>query len=252
MGRGASSLRNRAITELTDNDKAFIRSCLIYEDEAILAFNKPSGLPVQTRQIEDRTLDHLLWAFARSNGKRPRLVHRLDAETSGVILAARTQPAAAHLSQSFEHRLIQKTYLAICHGVPRLAEGVITKPIRSERQSDGRTLSVVATRKEQGKPSETRWKWVASSYAGTHSLIECQPLTGRMHQIRVHLAGFGLPIVGDPTYGASTKNEEGRLMLHAAGLSGPHPNGMDVNLHAPLPKDMQDTLGRLEVDWTPA
>src|ERR1700709_982749 len=90
-------------------DRDFVRSLVLYEDGAIAAFNKPSGLPVQTRNPDDRTLDMLLAAFAKSNGKRPRLVHRLDAQTSGVIIAGKTQPAAAALSAAFAERDVQKT-----------------------------------------------------------------------------------------------------------------------------------------------
>ena len=114
--------RNYESLPVSDDDAAFVRGLVIHEDSGMLAFNKPSGLPVQTRNVEDRTLDRLMAAFARSNGKRPRLVHRLDAQTSGVIVAAKTQPAAAALSQSFADRLVDKTYLAVVTGSP-LPEG---------------------------------------------------------------------------------------------------------------------------------
>ena len=115
--------RNYESLPVSEDDAAFVRGFVIHEDSGIIAFNKPSGLPVQTRNVEDRTLDRLMAAFARSNGKRPRLVHRLDAPTSGVIVAAKTQPAAAALSQSFADRLVDKTYLAVVTGSP-LPEGV--------------------------------------------------------------------------------------------------------------------------------
>src|SRR6185436_16192616 len=101
---------------VSEEDRTFVRGLVIHEDAAVLAFDKPAGLPVQTRNPADRTLDGLLAAFARSNGKRPRLVHRLDAQTSGVIVAAKTQPAAAALSQAFATRDVSKTYLAIVRG----------------------------------------------------------------------------------------------------------------------------------------
>src|SRR5262249_3393992 len=95
---GRMPRRNYEQQQISDEDRAFVRSLVIHEDAAVLAFDKPSGLPVQTRNPDDRTLDRLMAAFAKSNGKRPRLVHRLDAQTSGVIVAAKTQPAAAALS----------------------------------------------------------------------------------------------------------------------------------------------------------
>ena len=109
--------RNRDIPTLSAEAAAFARSLLIHEDAAILAFNKPSGLASQGGGGVGQSLDDLLWAFAKSNGKRPRLVHRLDLGTSGVIIAARTQPAAAFLSQAFAGRDTQKTYLALVQGI---------------------------------------------------------------------------------------------------------------------------------------
>ena len=109
--------RNYEARPVSAEDAAFVRSLVIHQDAAILALNKPAGLPVQTRNPDDRTLDALMAAFARSNGKRPRLVHRLDAQTSGVIVAAVTQPAAAALSAAFAGRQVAKTYLALVAGV---------------------------------------------------------------------------------------------------------------------------------------
>ncbi|MEQ1783171.1 MAG: pseudouridine synthase, partial [Hyphomonadaceae bacterium] len=114
--------RNYEALPVSEEDAAYVRALVIHEDSGVLAFNKPAGLPVQTRNPDDRTLDRLLAAFARSNGKRPRLVHRLDAQTSGVIVACKTQPAAAALSEAFAERLVSKTYYAIVTGSP-LAEG---------------------------------------------------------------------------------------------------------------------------------
>jgi len=101
--------RNRDIPLISEMDQAFVRGLLMGETADVLAFNKPSGLPSQTRGNRARNLDHLLWAFARSNGKRPRLIHRLDAGTSGVIIAAKTKPAAARLSEAFAGRDVEKT-----------------------------------------------------------------------------------------------------------------------------------------------
>src|SRR5687767_8099720 len=108
---------------ISEADRDFVRGLVIHNDPAILAFDKPSGLPVQTRNPDDRTLDMLLAAFAKSNGKRPRLVHRLDAQTSGVIVAGKTQPAAAALSAAFAGRDVTKTYLALVTGSAPDPEG---------------------------------------------------------------------------------------------------------------------------------
>ena len=220
--------RNRPIPHITVADKGFVRPLIIHEDAAMLAFNKPSGLPSQVRGNRARNLDHLLWAFAKSNGKRPRLVHRLDAGTSGVILAGRTQPASVALSRAFEAREMRKTYLALVGGAfPDGETGTIDASI-ARIEIDGR-MQVVAGHPE-GKPALTRWRVLARS--GDTTLLMLQPETGRIHQIRVHLAHLACPILGDRIYGGAAAP---RLMLHAAALAGPHPDGGDFDIAAPLP-----------------
>lgn len=238
--------RNYEAQEISEADRAFVRGLVIHDDAAVLAFNKPSGLPVQTRNPDDRTLDALMAAFAKSNGKRPRLVHRLDAQTSGVIVAAKTQPAAAALSQAFADRMVDKTYLAVVTGSP-FAPGetefsmalsrYIARPglelMRAARPGDQKSQSAV-----------TRWRVLASS--GNNHLLSVDPQTGRMHQIRVHLSIEGRPILGDPYYGgAGTLKGEPvpRLMLHAARLEIPHPTaGGRVVINAPPPADFLAVL----------
>ncbi len=225
-------MRNRPIPHISEADKAYIRDLLIYEDDDVLAFNKPSGLPSQVRGNRARNLDHLLWAFAKSNGKRPRLVHRLDAGTSGVILAAKTQPAAAKLSEAFATRSAKKTYLAIaCGRLPDKSSGVFDAPIA--RIETDRGSQIIAGQAE-GKPAQTRWRILAR--AETHALFVLEPKSGRMHQIRVHLAHAGCPILGDHIYG--DRGSAPRLMLHAASIELPHPNGEGMlRISAPAPED---------------
>ena len=216
---------------------------LLEQDDQILAFNKPSGLPCQTRKPDDRTLDKLLWAFAKSNGKRPRLVHRIDGETSGVVIAARTQPAAAALSGSFENRAMRKTYLAIVEGDARRLSRV-DSPVGTFRRTDGAIIAGIG-----GKPGVKDTKEAITRFhcvlAGDQvSLIECRPETGRMHQIRIHLAHAGHPILGDEMYGA-TKTAP-RVMLHAARLEGPHPLGGVFDYSAPYPEDFEAMIGQLD------
>ncbi|MAP93715.1 MAG: RNA pseudouridine synthase [Ponticaulis sp.] len=233
-------MRNRDIVWISDEDKAFVRSFLIDEDDDMLAFNKPAGLPCQTRSADDHTLDKLLWAFAKSNGKRPHLVHRIDAETSGLVIAARTKPAAAALSKAFEDRLIKKTYLAIVSGdASRVTR--VESPIGSIRTSDGALISGIGGTPgvKDPKPALTRFNCISTD--GQKSLIECRPETGRMHQIRLHLAHSGHAILGDTQYG----NGEGapRLMLHALRLQGPHPIGGGFDYSAPVPDDFEALSG---------
>lgn len=221
--------RNRPIAHISEEDKAYIKSLVIFEDARVLAFNKPSGLPSQVRGNKARNLDHLLWAFAKSNGKRPRLVHRLDAGTSGVIIAGKTKPAAAALSQSLERRTAKKTYLAVVGGaLPEDNRGVIDVPIA--RVETDRGTQIVAGH-AQGKSALTHWQILER--ADGKALMELRPKTGRMHQLRVHLAYFGCPILGDRIYGEAASAT--RLMLHALQLELPHPSGGEITLKAPAP-----------------
>lgn len=230
--------RNRPIPNVKPEDRVFIRSLLIYEDDKVLAFNKPAGLAVQIAGGRGRSLDFLLWAFAKSNGKRPRLVHRLDSGTSGVLVVARTQPAAAQLSEEFAKRRARKTYLALVSGeLPDADEGVIDTALQKvPSDRGGREKMVPAEIGTKGAlPAQTHWRILSRN--GVHALVEAKPVTGRMHQIRAHLAALGCPILGDRIYG-SGKLSAPRLMLHAARLAIMHPDGQEMELAAPPPEDM--------------
>lgn len=229
-------MKNREIVWLSDEDKEFIRYFLIEEDEEILAFNKPAGLACQTRNPKDRTLDKLLWAFAKSNGKRPRLVHRIDAETTGVVIVAKTQPSAAALSKAFEGRQIKKTYLALVQG----DASKVTRcdsPIGTVRTPEGATFSGIGGKPGVKDVKDALTKFNCVSAGSEFSLVECRPETGRMHQIRVHLAHLGHPILGDGLYGEA--GNAPRLMLHALRLQGPHPWGGQFDYSAPVPDDFE-------------
>ncbi len=236
-------------------DKLFAQGLVIHEDAAVIAFNKPSGLPVQTRNPDDRTLDGLLAAFARSNGKRPRLVHRLDAQTSGVIVAAKTQPAAAFLSAAFAGRDVEKRYLAIVSGAPLDTEhGEIDVPLARYRPRPELEL-MRAARPGDDKPQAALTHWRVLGESGAATLVELSPKTGRMHQLRAHLSHLGRPILGDPYYGGAgslTGEAIPRLMLHAQNLSLPHPDGSRLTLTAPPPEDFAHLLNRLGLGAVPA
>lgn len=227
-------MRNRPVPDLSPEDASFVRSLVIREDAALIAFDKPAGLPVQTRGNHGRSLDQLLAAFARSNGKRPKLVHRLDAGTSGVIVAAKTRPAAAHLSASFSGRRARKTYLALARGpLPAAGAGTIAQPLLVRDATRGEA-PVIASNAAGSQAAETHWRILERS--GETALFELHPKTGRMHQLRAHLKHLGCPILGDPLYGSGALSA-GRLMLHAARLALPHPDGGEAVFEAPLPED---------------
>lgn len=218
---------------LSANEIAHARSLVIHEDAHVLGFNKPAGLAVQGGSGVMRSLEDLLAAFAKSNGKTPRLVHRLDRETSGVIIAARTKPAAAFLSEAFAARDAKKTYTAIvCGGAPEPDAGEIALALK---KSSRRGLDVMEIAPD-GQAALTRYATLAATPAA--ALLTLHPETGRMHQLRAHLAAIGRPIAGDGKYGGlfslGAVNIPS-LMLHAAALDIAHPAGGRLTLQAPPP-----------------
>lgn len=212
---------------------------LLYEDRAILVFNKPSGLASQGGSGLSESLETVAAGFTRPGKKPPRLVHRLDRETSGVIVMARTQPAAAALSTAFSQRLVTKTYLAIvCGGPPDPRQGDIDIALVKTRV---RGIEVVA----QARPGQTgalaaQSRYVTLTYGPTAAVLQLTPVTGRMHQLRVHCAAIGRPIAGDGKYGgllAIGGWTVPRLMLHAWRLTAPHPDhGTPMSFTAPIPE----------------
>lgn len=231
---------DKAIT-LSPEEIAFVRSLVIHEDGEILALNKPPGLSSQGGRGQVHTLDELLWAFAKASGNRPRLVHRLDRDTSGVILTARTKPAAAFLGKAMmARRGFEKTYLALVGpSPPDPRQGRIEHALRREEIGREAYIRVCPDGEDGAQPALTRYRTLSEG-AGA-ALIELRPETGRMHQLRVHLASLGRPILGDARYGgALTLNGEPvpRLMLHAASLGFPHPSGGKRRVSAPPPADM--------------
>jgi 23S rRNA pseudouridine955/2504/2580 synthase len=183
------------VPELSTEAADFVRNLVIYEDDKVIVFNKPSGLAVQGGGGISRSLDDLLVAFAKSNGKRPRLVHRLDLGTSGVIITARTQPAAAFLSEEFASRRTEKTYLALVRGaLPSADEGNLNTPLVKVEEA-GRPRMIAAKPGRKGaQAAVTHWRILTRS--GDAALLEARPETGRMHQIRAHLSIAGMPILG--------------------------------------------------------
>lgn len=225
-------MRNRPIPNISEDQKAFVRGLVIHEDAFLIAFDKPSGLAVQTRGNRGTSLDHLLWTFARSNGKRPQLIHRIDAGTSGLVLAGKTKPAIAALSTEFAERRVTKRYLALVTGaLPEANEGVCDAALLKSGRS------VVPGKIENGADA-ARTAWSVVSRAGDAALMEARPETGRMHQIRAHFAAMGCPILGDAIYGTREPDAD-RLMLHAAGLEITLPDKKKLALEAPVPEEFE-------------
>tara|TARA_R110000803_G_scaffold55240_1_gene112117 strand:- start:1996 stop:2736 length:741 start_codon:yes stop_codon:yes gene_type:complete len=235
--------RNKPVPPVSPEDDAYIRSLIVHEDDDIIAFNKPAGLPVQDGRGIDRSLDSLLAAFARSNGKRPRLVHRLDAGTSGLIIVAKTQPAAAFLSEEFAERRTKKIYIAVVGGaLPKEQVGSIDASLVKVQEA-GRARMIVARPDRKGA-LQARTDWEKLEMSGPHAVMRLSPETGRMHQIRIHLAHLGCPILGDPIYGTGKQNAP-RLMLHALSLEFRHPSGGVLTLSAAVPLDFDNVARNL-------
>jgi tRNA pseudouridine32 synthase/23S rRNA pseudouridine746 synthase len=236
--------------KLTPEEIALVRGLVIYEDEDLLALAKPAGLSSQGGRAQVNTLDELLWAFARPGKARPRLIHRLDRDTSGVILTAKTKPAAGFLGKAMMARQFAKTYRAIvAPGAPEPTEGVIETPLRREDIGREAYIRICLASHPDAEAALTRYRTLKATPAA--ALLELEPETGRMHQLRVHLASIGRPIAGDARYGgalAVAGHAVPRLMLHAAALTFPHPRGGLKRLEAPVPEDMATLVRALGLD----
>jgi RluA family pseudouridine synthase len=241
------------VKPLTATDVAFAKSLVIFEDDQIIAFNKPSGLSSQGGRIASPTLDDLMGAFAKASGNRPRLIHRLDRDTSGVILTAKTKPAAAFLGKAMMARRIRKTYLAIVAASPEPRQGAIELALRREEIGRESYMRVCEPDHADAESARTLYRTLASGPDG--AVMELRPQTGRMHQIRVHLAALERPIAGDVRYGGALMLgglPAGRLMLHASRLEFPHPAGGSKAVEAAPPADFMALAAGLHLAWNAA
>lgn len=221
---------------------------LLADDDDILAVSKPAGLVVHPAyRHPDGTLTDAVFAYADSRGvPRPWLLHRLDRETSGVVLFARTEQARRSLVRQFEQRLIVKRYLAITCGCLATSSGEIDAPLCRDPLDRRRVIVSPA-----GKPARTRFQVLAAANDFALALVE--PLTGRTHQIRAHLAFHGAPLAGDLTYGGATEVTQSagieRAQLHAWELVFRHPTtGASATIRAPVPADMRAACATLGLD----
>jgi 23S rRNA pseudouridine955/2504/2580 synthase len=214
---------------------------VLHRDAAVIALDKPQGLPVQGGPGITRHLDAMLDALRFGSDDRPRLVHRLDRDTSGVLLLARTAAAAARLAAAFRGRDAEKTYWAVTIGRPTPAEGRIDMPLAKRGGPRGERT----THDPEGVRAVTLFQTLDSAQKRA-ALLELRPLTGRTHQLRVHCAeALGCPILGDGKYGgqaAHLPDLPGQLHLHARALAIPHPDGGTLTVSAPLPPHMAGTF----------
>ena len=225
---------------ITERDAAFARSLVIYEDDEVLALNKPSGLAVQGGTKTTRHVDRLLSAWGEGL-ERPRLVHRLDRDTSGVLVLGKTPGAAAKLAGAFAKRRAEKTYWAIVIGNPQPYEGVIELPLAKMGVGDRELVQPASLKDPGAEAAET--EYITVSRAGPRAAwMALRPHTGRTHQLRAHMKAIGHPILGDPKYGdepSAALSGGLKLQLHARSLSLPHPSGGRLELMAPLSPEMK-------------
>jgi 23S rRNA pseudouridine955/2504/2580 synthase len=238
----------RQIQPLSDDEAAFVRELVIHRDAHALVLNKPPGLATQGGTRTHQHLDRLLDGLADEAGNRPKLVHRLDKDTSGALLVARSARAAGHFSKAFSGRTARKVYWALVIGVPDADEGLIDLPLAKQPGTGGEKMHVD---KESGLPARTRWRLV--DRAGNRAAwLELQPLTGRTHQLRAHMAAMGHPIVGDAKYGGAeaflTGGISRKLHLHARRLKIDGPDGRVIDHQAELPPHFEESLATLGFD----
>lgn len=231
---------------LTEEQIALAESMILTQDRAAIVLNKPPGLATQGGSGTHEHVDGLLDAYADEKGPRPRLVHRLDKDTSGVLLIARTPGSAAFFSKRFSGRTARKIYWALITGVPDIKDGLIELPLAKQPGTGGEKMMVDES--EHGQSARTRYRVIGRA-GNSACWVELQPLTGRTHQLRVHMAAIGHPIVGDGKYGGQaaflTGSISRKMHLHARRLRIEHPEGDLLDVTAPLPDHFAASMAQL-------
>ena len=247
---------------VSPDDERMMQNSVLYKDAQIIVVNKPFGLPVQGGNKIAKSLDDLLDALTFDAEERPRLTHRLDRDTSGCLVLARTAKAAATLMKLFSGRRMEKTYWALVNNLPDPLKGTIDLPLIKKdnpRASgwpnngpEGRDYEIMQV-DEEGQKAITDYR-VIDHLSRKFALVELNPLTGRTHQLRVHMQAIGCPIVGDHKYGGATSDAESIgvknvLHLHARKIVIPSlTGGRPVEVSAPLPPHMADSFRALGLD----
>jgi len=233
---------------LSADEVNFVREMVIHRDKAAIVVNKPPGLATQGGTKTSTHLDGLLDGLAEGDGPRPKLVHRLDKDTSGVLLLARTPRAAAYFAKAFSGRTVRKVYWALVMDVPSIDDGMIELAIAKQPGTGGEKMHVDEA---EGLPARTRYR-VLERAGNRAAWVELQPHTGRTHQLRVHMAAIGHPIVGDGKYAGQdaflTGSISRKLHLHARRLRIDHPDGGQIDVTAPLPEHFAASMASLGFD----
>jgi 23S rRNA pseudouridine955/2504/2580 synthase len=239
---------------LSKADRDFIERMILFEDDHVVVLNKPYGIAVQGGTGTKRHIDGLLAGMADRFGDRPRLVHRLDRDTTGVLLVAKHRDAAARLGRIFQTRSAAKTYWALVKGVPRPPQGKIEAALVKAAGPDGdRVRKALPGEQDKAMHATTHYS-VIDRVAHKAAWVSLKPVTGRQHQLRAHMALIGHPIVGDNKYeGDKVLADSGidaKLHLHARRLVIPHPGAGEpaIDVTAPLPEHMRRTWEMLGLD----
>jgi 23S rRNA pseudouridine955/2504/2580 synthase len=237
-----------------DKTRAFLKSITLYEDADVMVLNKPMGLSVQGGSGTVRHVDGMLETLRDAHGQRPRLVHRLDKDTAGCLLVAKTRFAAAALAKSFRSRETRKIYWALVAGVPKPKQGRISTFLAKE-EVERDSFMRIARHGEEGASHAVTYYAVVETAARQLAWLSMKPVTGRTHQLRAHAAHMDHPIVGDPKYFNRADWElpgglQNRLHLLARRIAVPHPRKGIIDVTAPLPPHMQQSWNLLGFDAT--
>jgi 23S rRNA pseudouridine955/2504/2580 synthase len=233
------------------DDAAYIRSLILWEDKDVMVLNKPHGLAVQGGSGTKRHIDGMLAALAGPDGERPKLVHRLDRDTSGCLVIAKTRKAASSLGKSFNSRSARKIYWALVPGVPEPNQGRISTYLAKDGVAGNEKMRVAAHGDRDAAHAITYYA-VVEKAANRVAWLSLKPVTGRTHQLRAHLEHIGHAILGDPKYGKELEEMSAdipkKLMLMARRITLPHPKGGTIDVTAPLPDHFKEAFNLFGFD----
>ena len=253
-GRGFEAVRSgKTKRSLPLSDADMLRSMLLHEDDQVFVFNKPAGLAVQGGSGLTRHVDAMLDALRDRKGQKPRLVHRLDRDTAGVLVVARTRLAASKLAASFRARTTRKIYWALVKGSPKPHQGRISTWLARGQGEASERMQVARHGDDEASHAVSLYS-VVEQVGQQLAWLSMRPVTGRTHQLRAHAAHIGHPIIGDPKYFEADQNwdfpggMQNKLHLHARRIVMPHPAGGTLDVTAPLPQHMQQSWNLLGFD----
>lgn len=241
-GDGEPVVRVKAEPKVSEKDAAALRASVLFKDADVLVINKPAGLAVQGGTGLDKNLDAMLDALKFDAAERPKLVHRLDRDTSGCLVLARSSKAAQALTAAFRHKEARKVYWAVVVGAPKLDRGKIDAPLSKQPAKGGERVQID---EDEGRFAITHFA-VIERAGKKAAWLALMPVTGRTHQLRAHCVALGTPILGDGKYAgqeAFVARDElpNQMHLHARSISIPHPKRGWIKVEAPLPPHMQKT-----------